>query len=150
MGKTETSMYGEDPLRHDRVHVRNFQALRDKRAFERHRLPFLKTVLDFDIVCEVAFHHFAGSPLTVKRLLLQNLAPTITVLRRLNRLCGLGIVARSRSLTDGRVHELRLHTDLEPVFAEYSRFYGPAAGSRDEPRKEVISIVEARTSISGR
>jgi hypothetical protein len=97
--------------------LESFVAMRQKRAYERRFLPFLKTVVDFDIACEIGLHQLAGAPLTVKHLLLLTLAPQATVLRRLERLCALGVVVRTRSRRDGRVHHLQLAPDPLRLFA---------------------------------
>lgn len=99
----------------------------DLEPFRRHRLlarrylPFLKTVADFDITAEIGFHELSGTPLTVKQLLLLDVAPAVTVFRRLNRLCELGIIQRTRAPRDRRVHELRLSPAVHRLFAMYSR-----------------------------
>ena len=112
--------FGLHPPAQPAIGVRDFQALRQRRAVERELLPFLKTAVDFDIVCEVAFHEFALMPLTVKQLILLDLAPQMTVFRRLNRLCGLNIIIRTRSLRDARVHELRMASRIHPLLARYA------------------------------
>src|SRR6478752_309187 len=100
--------------------LRDFESLREKRAYERRFLPLLKTVVDFDVVCEVGYHQLVGNPLTVKHLLLLCLAPPATVLRRLDRLCELNIVLRVQSHRDGRVHHLLVTPDTLRLFANYS------------------------------
>ncbi|HKU70394.1 MAG TPA: hypothetical protein VJQ51_06115 [Burkholderiales bacterium] len=102
-----------------RSRLRDFESLKEKRAHERRFLPFLKTVVDFDLVCEVGYHQLAGTPLTVKHLLLLRLAPPATVLRRLDRLCQLDIVLRVQSHRDGRVHHLLVTPDTLRLFANY-------------------------------
>lgn len=103
----------------ERLH--RFETIREKRAYERRVLPFLKTIVDFDIACEIGYHQLAGCPLTVKQLLLVSLAPPATVMRRLDRLCALGIVERSRSLRDGRVHELHLTGQILKLISDGTR-----------------------------
>jgi DNA-binding MarR family transcriptional regulator len=100
-----------------RSRLRDFESLRERRDLERRHLPFLKTIADFDICCEIGFHQLAGAPLTVKQLLLLRLAPPVTVFRRLDRLCNLDVVSRTRSQRDRRVHELRLTPGALRLFA---------------------------------
>ena len=100
--------------------VQDFESIRERRDFERRYLPFLKTVADFDICCEIGYHQLAGSPLTVKQLLLLKLAPPVTVFRRLERLCKLDIVSRVRSPRDRRMHELRLAPGVLQLFTSYA------------------------------
>jgi DNA-binding MarR family transcriptional regulator len=99
------------------LELQEFESLREKRAYERRYLPFLKTVVDFDVACEIGYHQATGNPLTVKQLLLLKLAPPATVLRRLDRLCALGIVARIRSRRDRRVQQLRLSPETVRLIA---------------------------------
>src|SRR5262245_65636109 len=99
------------------VRIEDFESIRTKRSFERRYLPFLKTVVDFDIACEVGYHQLAGRPLTVKHLLLMNLAPPVTVFRRLARLCQLGVITRVRCERDLRVKELRLSPTVLSMYA---------------------------------
>ena len=104
---------------------------RARRELGRRYLPFLKTLTDFDIASEIGLHELTGPPLTVKQLLLLDIAPSVTVLRRLDRLCTLGVVARTRSLTDGRVNELRLSPAVHQLFAVYSsQIAGAVSGQR--------------------
>jgi hypothetical protein len=101
---------------------------RARRELGRRYLPFLKTLVDFDIASEIGLHELTGPPLTVKQLLLLDLAPAVTVLRRLDRLCTLGVVSRTRSPSDGRVNELRLAPAVHQLFAVYASQVA-AAGS---------------------
>lgn len=107
-----------------RSRLRDFESLREKRAHERRFLPLLKTVVDFDVVCEIGYHQLVGAPLTVKHLLLLRLVPPATVLRRLDRLCELDIVLRVQSHRDGRVHHLLVTPDTLRLFANYSNSDG--------------------------
>jgi DNA-binding MarR family transcriptional regulator len=107
-----------DVPRHQLDGLHRLETLRKRRAYERRFLPFLKTIVDFDIACEIGYHQLAGCALTVKQLLLLSLAPPATVMRRLDRLCALGVVERRRSLRDGRVHELQLSQGILQLMAE--------------------------------
>ena len=102
------------------IAARGFQALKRRRSIEKQLLPFLKTAVDFDIFCEVGFHELTQKPLTVKQLILLELAPQMTVFRRLNRLCELHITIRTRSARDARVHELRLAAGVLPLLLRYT------------------------------
>ena len=103
-----------------RADASDLARFRTRRELGRRYLPFLKTLADFDITSEIGLHELTGPPLTVKQLLLLDLAPSVTVLRRLDRLCTLGVVSRTRSLTDGRVNELRLAPAVHQLFAVYA------------------------------
>jgi len=108
----------EEPFK---LTCQDLESFRRHRVFARRYLPFLKTLADFDITSEVGFHELSATPLTVKQLLLLELAPPVTVFRRLNRLCDLGIIVRTRSLRDRRVHELRLAPPVHRLFAMHSQ-----------------------------
>ena len=101
--------------------VDDLKRLRMQRELGRRYLPFLKTLADFDIACEVGLHEVSGAPLTVKQLMLLDIAPAVTVFRRLDRLCAYGAVLRTQSNRDRRVHELRLAPDVHRLFAVYLR-----------------------------
>lgn len=98
--------------------------LRAQRELCRRYLPFLKTLADLDIACQVGLHELSGAPLTVKQLMLLDIAPAVTVFRRLERLCTCGAVLRTQSSRDRRVHELRLAPDVHHRFAMYLRSDG--------------------------
>lgn len=110
-----------------KLSARDLEPLRQQRLLAKRYLPFLKTLADFDITAEVGFHELSLAPLTVKQLLLLELAPPVTVFRRLNRLCDLGVIVRTRSPRDRRVHELRLSPPVHRLFAMYS--HQPSASS---------------------
>lgn len=119
-------------LRSERTLVANdLCQLRAQRQLGRRYLPFLKTLSDFDIACEVGYHELSGTPLTVKHLMLLDIAPAVTVFRRLERLCAFGVVLRTRSPRDGRVHELRLSPAVHRLFAMYVRL-------NEHPAEEVV------------
>jgi len=73
-----------------------FAALRKIRGFERERLPFLKSVIDFDILVEIGYAEEQKKPLTPKQLFLLELGSITTVRRKLAKLeeQGIGDAAR--------------------------------------------------------
>lgn len=72
-----------------------FAALRKIREFERLQLPFLNSLIDFDIIIEIGFAAEQKQPLTPKQLFLLHLGSLTTVRRRLTKLVDQGIVTRS-------------------------------------------------------
>ncbi len=50
-----------------------FTGLKKIREFEKQQLPFLKSVVDFDIVIEIGYAEEQGQPLTLKQLFLLNI-----------------------------------------------------------------------------
>lgn len=79
-----------------------FAALRKIREFERSQLPFLKSIIDFDIVIELGYAEEQQHPLTLKQVFLLNLSSRTTVRRRLARLIEQGIVRRRKNANDQR------------------------------------------------
>jgi len=51
-----------------------FTGLKKIREFERRQLSFLKSIVDFDIVIDIGYAEEQEQPLTLKRLLLLNIA----------------------------------------------------------------------------
>jgi DNA-binding MarR family transcriptional regulator len=79
-----------------------FAGLKRIREFERLQLPFLKSVVDFDIVIEIGYAEEQGQPLTLKQLFLLNISSRTTVRRKLARLIEQGIVIRRKHANDHR------------------------------------------------
>ena len=105
-----------------------YEAARARRAFERRHLPFLRTVIDLDIACEVGYRQLAGRPLCVKQLLLLRLAPPVSMFRHLDRLCRSNVISRTPSRNDRRVHELRLTPHVLTLYAAYAGLGARAQG----------------------
>ena len=108
----------------ERLKPEDLELVRRQRMLAKRYLPFLKTLADFDIASEIGFHELSGIPLTVKQLLLMDLAPPVTTFRRLQRLCDIGVIVRTQSTRDRRVHELRLTPAMHQLFACYSKRNG--------------------------
>jgi DNA-binding MarR family transcriptional regulator len=79
-----------------------FTGLKKIREFERLQLPFLKTVIDFDIVIEIGYAEEQGQSLTLKQLFLTNISSRTTVRRKLAKLIEQGIVIRRKHANDHR------------------------------------------------
>jgi hypothetical protein len=79
-----------------------FTGLKKIREYERQQLPFLKSVVDFDIVIEIGYAQEQGQPLTLKQLFLLNIRSRTTVRRKLAKLIELGIIIRRKHANDQR------------------------------------------------
>src|SRR4249920_225061 len=79
-----------------------FTGLKKIREYERQQLPFLKSVVDFDIVIEIGYAQEQGQPLTLKQLFLLNFSSRTTIRRKLARLIEQGIVIRRKHANDHR------------------------------------------------
>jgi DNA-binding MarR family transcriptional regulator len=96
-----------------------FAALRKIREFERLQLPFLQSMVDFDILIEIGYAEEQQHPLTLKQLLLLNLSSRTTVRRRLARLIEGGIVTRRKNTNDQRSSLLSLSSSSLKLLGKY-------------------------------
>jgi DNA-binding MarR family transcriptional regulator len=65
-------------------------------------LPGLRTHTDFDITVEIGYHESIGKPLTLKNLLLLNIASQATIRRHLQHLINDGMVVKHTQMNDQR------------------------------------------------
>ena len=96
-----------------------FTGLRKIREFERRQLPFLKTVVDFDVVIEIGYAEEEEKPLTLKQLFLLNLSSRTTVRRKLAKLIERGIVMRRKHAEDQRASLLTISPSVIKVLSKY-------------------------------
>jgi DNA-binding MarR family transcriptional regulator len=79
-----------------------FAALKKMREFERLKLPFIKSLIDFDIIIEIGYAQEQKKVLTPKQLFLLNVGSVKTVRRRLAKLTEQGVVTRRTNANDRR------------------------------------------------
>jgi DNA-binding MarR family transcriptional regulator len=96
-----------------------FTGLKKIREFERRQLPFLKTVVDFDIVIEIGYAEEQEQPLSLKQLFLLNLSSRTTVRRKLAKLIERGIVIRRKHANDHRASLLTISPSNVKVLGKY-------------------------------
>jgi len=96
-----------------------FSALRQIREFERTQLPFLKSIIDFDLVIEIGYAEEIGQPLTQKQVLLLNLSSRTTVRRRLASLIEKGVVRRRKNAHDQRSSLLHIAPSSHKMLGKY-------------------------------
>jgi hypothetical protein len=97
-----------------------FTGLKKIREFERLQLPFLKSVVDFDIVNEIGYaEEQQGQPLTLKQLFLLNISSRTTVRRKLARLIEQGIVIRRKHANDHRASLLVISPSTVKLLSKY-------------------------------
>src|ERR1700693_631740 len=96
-----------------------FTGLKKIREFERQQLPFLKSVVDFDIVIEIGYAEEQGQPLTLKQLDLLNIRSRTTVRRKLRRLIDQGIVMRRKHANDHRASLLTISASTVRLLGKY-------------------------------
>ena len=96
-----------------------FTGLKQIREFERRQLPFLRTVVDFDIVVEIGYAEEQEQPMTLKQLFLLNLSSRTTVRRKLARLIEQGIVVRRKRTNDHRASLLTISASTVKLLGKY-------------------------------
>jgi DNA-binding MarR family transcriptional regulator len=96
-----------------------FTGLKKIREFERQQLPFLKSVVDFDIVIEIGYAEEQEQPLTLKQLFLLNICSRTTVRRKLRRLIDQGIVIRRKHVNDQRSSLLTISASSAKLLGKY-------------------------------
>jgi DNA-binding MarR family transcriptional regulator len=96
-----------------------FTGLKQIREFERLQLPFLKSVVDFDIVIEIGYAEEQGQPLTLKQLFLLNIRSRTTVRRKLARLIEQEIVIRRKHENDQRASLLIISPSSIKLLGKY-------------------------------
>jgi DNA-binding MarR family transcriptional regulator len=96
-----------------------FAALKKKRDFERKHLPFISSLVDYDIIIEIGYVQEQDRALTVKQLFLLKIASDATVRRRLARLTARGSVRRTTNVNDHRSDCLALSVSSLKAFDKY-------------------------------
>ena len=96
-----------------------FTGLKKIREFERLQLPFLKSVVDFDIVIEIGYAEEHGQPLTLKQLFLLSISSRTTVRRKLAALIEQGIVSRRKHAKDQRASLLIISHSTVKLLSKY-------------------------------
>jgi DNA-binding MarR family transcriptional regulator len=97
-----------------------FTAWKKIRDFERSKLPFLNSLIDFDIVIDIGFAEEMGHPLTLKQLLLLIPASRTTVRRRLAKLIEQGVVVPRKNANDQRSTLLTISPASLKMFGKYA------------------------------
>jgi hypothetical protein len=103
-----------------------FATLKKMREFERQQLPFLRSLIDFDIMIEIGYAQEQKKPLTPKPLFLLKLGSVTTVRRRLARLTEQGMVKRRTDANDRRSDILTLSSSSLKLFGRYGAFHASA------------------------
>jgi DeoR/GlpR family transcriptional regulator of sugar metabolism len=96
-----------------------FAALRKKREFERLQMPFITSMLDFDVIIEIGYAQEQNKVITPKQLFLLKLGSVTTVRRRLAKLTAQGIVARHGNARDHRSELLTLPAPTLRILEKY-------------------------------
>ena len=95
-----------------------FTGLKKISDLQRLQLPFLKSIIDFDIVIEIGYEEEHGRALTLKGLYLLDLCSRGTMRRKLANLISQGIVIR-RTHTDRRASLLAISSGTVKLLGKY-------------------------------
>jgi len=96
-----------------------FAGLKQIREFERRQLPFLRSVVDFDIIIEIGYAEEQGQPLTLKQLFLLNIRARSTVRRKLASLIEQGTIIRRKHANDQRSTLLIISPSTVKLLGKY-------------------------------
>ena len=96
-----------------------FAALKKIREFEKGQMPFLKSIIDFDIVIEIGHAEEEDRSLTLKQLFLLNIGSRTTVRRRLTKLIEEGVIVRRKHKSDQRSALLSISSSGQKVLGKY-------------------------------
>jgi DNA-binding MarR family transcriptional regulator len=108
-----------------------FATLKKKREFERSQMPFIGSLLDFDVIIEIGYAQEQKKPLTPKQLFLLELGSVTSVRRRLAKLTDAGVVVRHANSHDQRSEFLTLSAASLKVLERYGGLLVSLAGSAD-------------------
>jgi hypothetical protein len=100
-------------------YLKLFAGLKKKREFERKQLPFIGSLIDFDIIIEIGFAQEQDKTLTLKHLFLIKIASDATVRRRLATLTAQGTVKRTTNPNDRRSDCLTLSASSLKILDKY-------------------------------
>ena len=96
-----------------------FASLRKIREFEKLQLPFITSLIDFDLIIEIGFAQEEEKPLTPKQLFLLKVSSVTTMRRRLAKLTEKGIVRRRTNTKDRRSELLTIAPASLKVLGKY-------------------------------
>lgn len=85
------------------------------------QLPCLRGDIDFDIALEIGYFEQLGTPLTLKQLLLLQIAADATVRRHLDRLVREGVIIKITPARDHRVVHFTLGSEIKGCFDQCLR-----------------------------
>lgn len=101
-----------------------FAALKLMREFEKSELPFITSLIDFDIIIAIGWAEEEQKPLTPKSLFLLKISSVTTVRRRLARLTDKGVVTRRTDANDRRSDLLNISPSSLKLLNRYGSVLG--------------------------
>jgi DNA-binding HxlR family transcriptional regulator len=97
------------------------------REFEKLQMPFIKSLVDFDIIIEIGYAQEIKKPLSPKPLFLLKISSDTTVRRRLAELTRKGIVKRRVDARDRRSEILSISASGLKLLGQYGKLCGFAS-----------------------
>ena len=107
--------------------MRIFEKLHSVRTYQRTHMPYLESLEDYDIVCEIGHAQEKGKAFTPSHLLACQLGSPATVRRRLTRLVKLKVVVSKPHAEDGRLVLLSLSRGTIKAYEKLQSQINPAA-----------------------
>jgi DNA-binding MarR family transcriptional regulator len=98
-----------------------FTGLRKIREYQKGQLPFVRSLVEFDIVIEIGYAEECGEPITLKQLELLNICSRTTVRRKLAQLIEQQVVQRRKHSRDRRANMLAVSPTSLRLLTRYGR-----------------------------
>jgi DNA-binding MarR family transcriptional regulator len=98
-----------------------FAGLREIREYQKGRLPFVRSLVEFDIVIEIGYAEECGAPLTLKQLELLHICSRTTMRRKLVQLIEQQVVHRHKNSHDRRANILVVSPASLRILTRYGR-----------------------------
>jgi hypothetical protein len=108
-----------------------FATLKKIRDFEKLEFPFIKSLIDFDIIIDIGFAQEQGKALTPKQLFLLKIGSITTVRRRLAALVHQGIIHRQTNKLDHRSDVLTISPGTLRILDRYAAVLASIALSKE-------------------
>ena len=97
------------------------------REFERLQMPFIRSLIDFDLIIEIGYAQEIKKPLSPKPLFLLNIGSVTNVRRRLAELTRQGVVKRRVDARDRRSDILSISSSGLKLLGKYGKLCGFAS-----------------------
>jgi hypothetical protein len=106
-----------------------FAGLRKIREYQRGQIPFLRSVVEWDMVIEIGYAEERGDPITLKQLLLLNICSRNTMRRKLAQLIEQQIVLRRQNSHDRRANKLVISPVTLRLLTRYGQMLNTISGA---------------------
>jgi DNA-binding MarR family transcriptional regulator len=106
-----------------------FAGLRKIREYQRGQLPFLRSLVDFDIIIEIGYAEERGDPITLKQLLLLNICSRTTMRRKLAQLIEQQVVHRHKNSRDRRASVFAVSPGTLRLLTRYGQILKAISGA---------------------